>query len=395
MRLAILSTHPIQYHAPWFRALAARIDLEVHVYYCHKATPQEQSRSGFGVEFDWDIPLLDGYPYSFLRNVAKVSGWGRFDGFDTPELKEIIKRGQYDAFLVNGWHYKSAWQAIWACRQSGVKILARGDSHLHNDRGALTRMAKLLVYRRFIPKFDACLAAGTWSREYFLHYGAHPDRIFLVPHAVDNERITRECRRLQSVRSELKKKWGLDQKLVVFVFAGKFVDRKRPMDFLQAVERVVQRGADAQGLMVGDGPLRAVCEEWVRTRGLPVRFTGFLNQSQIVAAYLASDALVLPSDGDETWGLVVNEAMACGLPCIVSDRVGCGPDLIRPGETGAIYPLADVESLAALMLNLATFPTQLTTMGANAQKKVKQYSVQKAVDGLLECLAVVTGPRVA
>ena len=72
--LAILSTHPIQYHAPWFRGLAARPDLDVHVYFCHKATPQEQARAGFGVEFDWDVDLLAGYPHSFLKNIAKPGG---------------------------------------------------------------------------------------------------------------------------------------------------------------------------------------------------------------------------------------------------------------------------------------------------------------------------------
>src|SRR5205823_11373578 len=166
-RLAILSTHPIQYHAPWFRGLAAHPDLDVHVYFCHNATPQEQARAGFGVEFDWDVDLLVGYPHSFLKNIAKPAGHGRFGGFDTPEIGKIIREKKYDAVLVNGWNYKSAWQAIWAAWQSGVKVMVRGDSHLHFDRSRSVKLTKRLAYRRFVPRFDACLAPGTWSREYF------------------------------------------------------------------------------------------------------------------------------------------------------------------------------------------------------------------------------------
>jgi glycosyltransferase involved in cell wall biosynthesis len=391
--LAIVTTHPIQYHSGWFRGLAAHPDLQVHVYYCHQATPQEQARAGFGVEFEWDVPLLTGYPHSFLQNIANPPGHGRFAGFDTPEIKDVIRGREYDAVLVNGWHYKSAWQAIWACWKSGVKVLVRSDSHLHTSRGAPKKMAKALLYRRFIPRFDACLSVGRWSREYFLHYGARPERVFFVPHAIDNERIASERCLLEPLRSQLRQQWGLEEKSVVFGYAGKFMETKRPMDFVQALERAFRQDTAVQGLMVGDGPLRAACEDFVRTRNIPIRFTGFLNQSQIVAAYVASDLLVLPSGG-ETWGLVVNEAMACGRPCIVSDKVGCGPDLIRQSQTGATYPAGDVDALASLIMNLAKYPSRLATMGAHAQNTIKQYSVRAAVDGLIECLAAVVDCQV-
>jgi glycosyltransferase involved in cell wall biosynthesis len=149
-----------------------------------------------------------------------------------------------------------------------------------------------------------------------------------------------------------------------------------------------------QGLMVGDGPLRAGCEDFVRAHRSPIRFTGFLNQSKIVAAYVASDLLVLPSDGGETWGLVVNEAMACARPCIVSDRVGCGPDLVIPQETGAIFPLGDVDVLANSMLELAGNPERMISMGLEARSRLKNYSVETAVGGIIQSLAATLDPRV-
>jgi len=394
MRLAILSTHPIQYHVAWFRAMASRADLGIHVYYCHRAIPQEHSRAGFGVEFDWDIPLLDGYPHSLLQNVAKQPGHGNFGGFDTPEVGEIIKSHEYDAVLVNGWHYKSAWQAIYACWQSRVKVIVRSDSHLHTPRSIAKRAVKYFTYRCFIPRFDACLAAGQWSREYFLHYGARPERIFLVPHSIDSERFQIEAKCLEPRRSELRKEKDLDNNAIVFMFSGKFIPKKRPMDFICAIERAVLRNPRIQGLMVGDGPLRAGCESIVRERRIPIRFTGFLNQSQITKAYVVSDALVLPSDGGETWGLVVNEAMACARLCIVSDRVGCGPDLVVPEETGSIFPLGDVKALANSMLELAGYPQRMISMGIGARSRLMNYSVETAVDGIIKSLAATLEPRV-
>jgi glycosyltransferase involved in cell wall biosynthesis len=162
------------------------------------------------------------------------------------------------------------------------------------------------------------------------------------------------------------------------------------MDFVRAITRAAQNGASLQGLMVGDGPLRADCEDFVRKHDSPIRFTGFLNQSQIVEAYVASDLLVLPSDGGETWGLVVNEAMACGRPCIVSDHVGCGPDLIEVGGTGAIFPLGDVDRLADLIGGLARDPAKLAFMSELVTRRIQKYSTQAAVDGVLQCLAAIT-----
>ena len=390
-----MSTHPIQYHSAWFRAMASRPGLDIHVYYCHQATPREQAGAGFGVEFDWDVPLLAGYPYTFLKNVADSPGHGRFGGFDTPEIKAIIRRREYDAMLVNGWHYKSAWQAIWACWRSKAKVMVRGDSHLHTPRGITKRAVKSFTYRRFIPRFDACLAAGQWSREYFLHYGARPERIFLVPHAIDNKRFQIDAEALEPRRSEVRKEKNLDDNAIVFMFSGKFIPKKRPMDFVCAIERAVRRNPRIEGLMVGDGPLRARCEERARERRVPIRFTGFLNQSQITKAYVVSDALVLPSDGGETWGVVVNEAMACARPCIVSDRVGCGPDLVIPQVTGSIFPLGDVDALANSMLELAGSPQRLISMGLEAQSRLKNYSIETAVDGIIQSLAATVDPRVA
>jgi glycosyltransferase involved in cell wall biosynthesis len=205
--------------------------------------------------------------------------------------------------------------------------------------------------------------------------------------------MSAERTRVEPNRIELRKRWGLDEKAIVLLFAGKFIEKKRPMDFLKAVHRAYQEVA-VQALMVGDGPLRGACEECVRAHDLPIRFAGFLNQSKIVEAYVASDLLILPSDGGETWGLVVNEAMVCGLPCVVSSAVGCGPDLVIPNLTGLIYPMGNVDELSEIIINLAKHPSDLTLLGSHAQERVRHYSIQAAVNGIRESLTAIANSRV-
>ncbi len=392
MRVAFLTSHPIQYHAKWFNALAQRHELDLEVLYCHEATPQEQAHSGFGVAFTWDIPLLDGYRYRFLKNVSSEPSIATFSGLDTPEVGTLIRSGRYDAVVTNGWHYKSACQAIWSCWQARVPVLVRSDSHLRTQRSGVKTAVKALPYRWFISRLDACLPVGRWSADYFLHYGAPEERIHVVPHVVDAAFHDAPVR-LAGCRAELRERWSLAPDQIVFLFSGKFIQKKRPLDFVEAVQHASRRNPRVAGLMVGDGPLRAECQARVRDAGSPIQFAGFMNQSEIVRAYTAADLLVLPSDGAETWGLVVNEAMACGRPALVSDRVGCGPDLVRPHETGFVFPLGDVTALAALIEKCANEPEMVLTMGQNAKTLAANYSVSTAVESLMTALDLTVQAR--
>lgn len=384
MRLAIVSTHPIQYHAPWFRLLAREPGIDLEVLYCHRATPQEQGSAGFGVEFDWDRSLLDGYSNRFLRNVAPVPSVHHFRGLDTPELAEILDPGRYDAVMVTGWHFKSAWQAIRTCWRKRIPVMARSDSHLYTPRSPLKRIAKEIPYRWFIRKLDACLAVGRWSSEYFLHYGADRDRVFVVPYMVDPA-FLRDGELSWEERMKVRAGWGFRETDTVFLFPGKFIGRKRPADFIQAIAAAAQRHPGIVGVMVGDGPLRPECERIAGQLAAPVHFAGFLNQSQIGKAYAASDALVLPSDGGETWGLVINEAMSAGCPCIVTDRVGAGPDLVVPEKTGFVYPLGDIAGLTRLLVEWSAQPERAQHMRRLSRVQVQTYS-QTAVEGLRQAL---------
>jgi glycosyltransferase involved in cell wall biosynthesis len=385
MKLGILSTHPIQYYSPLYRELAARREVDLTVYYAYRPTPEEQGVD-FGVRFEWDVPLLDGYRSVFLQNVSGQPSASTYRGCDTPEIAGIIESGQFDAFLVHGWHVKSYWQAMRACWQSRTPLMVRGDSTLLMRRNPVIGWAKWMSRRRFVPRFDAYLIVGQRAREYYLAHGARADRMYASPHHVDNERFLTTANEFRAQRDALRRRWNVSKDGVVFLFVGKLVARKRPLDFVRAVAAIRDVAPRAQGLIVGDGELRAQVEQTIGELHAPITVVGFLNQTEIVAAYAASDVLVLPSEGTETWGLVVNEAMACGLTAIVSDEVGCGPDLVTPDETGSVYPCGDVAALVVSMTELANDAHSVARLKVGATERIKAYSVNAAADGVVKAI---------
>lgn len=386
MRLGVLATHPIQYHAPLFRELAERLDL--HVYFAHRQSGAGQAAAGFGVEFEWDVDLLDGYNHTFLTNRSTAPDTNTFGGCDTPDIRDIIRREAFDAFLVTGWNTRSFWQAITACWRSNTPLLIRGDSQLATTRSRAKQLVKSVLYRAFIPRFDGYLVVGERARAYYLHYGADPGRMHFAPHFVDNEFFRAGAEAAQHGKP-LRDELGYNADTIVLLFVGKFIPKKRPLDVVAAAGRLRRQGLDVRLLFVGSGELEAVLRREVDAEDVPTDFAGFKNQTELPAYYAAADLLVLPSDAGETWGLVVNEAMACGTPAVVSSAVGCSPDLIDAGKTGKTFPLGDVHALAKAVASLLPH-LGTAAITSSVAAKMDTYSVQQAAEGTLRAVEAVT-----
>ncbi|MFC1680383.1 glycosyltransferase family 4 protein [Pseudomonadota bacterium] len=343
----------------------------------------DQANEEFGVEFKWDRDLLSGYKYHFLDNRAKHPGFSSFFGCNTPEIGTIIREEKFDAVLLMGWNLFSYWQAAHACRLSGTPILVRGDSHLGTPRKLLKKTVKSIVYPWMFKRCDGCLYVGKLSREYYMHYGVSVNKLFFSPHSVDNDWLSRECREID--KTSLRREFGIDENTTVVLFAGKLVDRKRPLDIIRALEVL---GSDFLAVFVGAGELAGQIKQTARNMGVNCHVLGFKNQSEMPAMYVLADVLVLPSDGSETWGLVVNEAMACGVPVIASDAVGCVPDLIDVGLTGFSYPSADI---AALRNRLAEYKASCGKRGFvdSLRAKIDSYSPVAASKGIVFALESV------
>ena len=386
-RLAVVASHPIQYHSPLYQRLTDSVDL--HVYYAHRATPKDQADAGFGSGFDWDVALLEGYPFSWLPNRARHAGVHRFFGCDTPSVDAELTSRQFDAVLVHGWNLLCYWQAIRSAKSRGLPVIVRGDSQLPTPRSVFRRTVKTLAYPHLLNRFDAFLSVGSRNCEYLRSYGVLSDRIFSVPHCVDNDFFRGAAESARSDFVKLQHRFEIPRNTTTFLFVGKFLPRKRPLDFLRALDRLKHAGERAWGLVVGSGPLEKEMREHAAEHDTPCSFTGFLNQSQIGSAYALSDILVLPSNGQETWGLVVNEAMACGTPAIVSDAVGCAPDLIIEGETGFTYREGDVEQLAECMGKLVRNPSLRGDIARHAATHISRFSLEAACEGVVHALEFV------
>jgi glycosyltransferase involved in cell wall biosynthesis len=374
-RIGFLVSHPIQYYTPFFRDLAERCDLTV--YFAHRQDAAGQGQAGYGVAFDWDVDLLGGYESRILSNVARTPSTQHFAGCNTPEIADRISEGGFDAFVVPGWSLRSYWQAVRACRRARVPVMVRGDSQLAGQRGGAVGRVKGAVFPHLLKQFDACLYVGQRNREYLEHYGVPAGRMFFSPHCVDNDAFKRGS---EAARANGALAASGGRRRVLFV--GRLVESKRPLDLVRAVSRLVSEGMALELVVAGAGELAGYMEEAARAGGVEARFLGFVNQSGLPSVYASSDVVVLPSTAVETWGLVVNEAMACGIPAVVSDAVGCGPDLIVPGITGGVAPLGDVAALATAIASVLALDID-TTRRALA-RRMAIYSPARAAEGLLE-----------
>ncbi|WP_182864977.1 glycosyltransferase family 4 protein [Rhodopirellula sp. JC639] len=385
MKLAFLTTHPIQYQVPVFRQLAAESGIDFQVLFCTIPNAAQQGAE-FGVEFQWDIPLLEGYRYHVLENVAKNPGLMHFAGCDTPGVGECLREHSFDAVVVNGWVVKSCLQTARACKRLRIPCIVRGEANNLRPRAWWKR----LIHRRLMRYFDAFCPIGQSSAEFYRELGIGDDRMFMAPYCIENERIESTSPKDSKAVADARRRFGIDRQRVCFLFCGKLIEKKQPIGLMEAIAAAKERGGVFEVLVVGDGDQRLECERLVREQQLPVKFTGFLNQSEIGQAYSASDALVLPSDNGETWGLVVNEAFAAGLPALVSDQVGCHPDLIHAGETGWLHPFGDWQTLADQMCRAAGDRRGLAEMGRNARALIRRYSPRDAADGILRAARYAT-----
>ena len=392
-KLAILTTHPIQYQVPWFRRLAQQPDLDLTVFFCQIPDAQVQG-DGFGVAFQWDVPLLDGYRHVVLRNVARAPSVTRFGGCDTPEIAARIRDGGFDALVVNGWVVRSCLQALFACRRHGVPCIVRGESNTMRRRP----WHKRLVHRWLLRQYAAFLAIGKSNEAFYRRHGVPAEHIFRTPYCVENERFAEAAGAFRTARDAHRAAWGIPADACVFLFCGKLIPKKRPADLLEALDRLISGAAPlssaVHALIAGDGDLRTALARSAQERRLPVSFAGFLNQRELPKAYAVSDCLVLPSDDGETWGLVVNEAMACGLPAVVSDRVGCHPDLVAPGKTGTVFPCGDVAALADALRGIAQSSGKRRALGQNANALVcGAFNYDAVAAGTLDAVRYVTRRR--
>jgi glycosyltransferase involved in cell wall biosynthesis len=388
LRLAYFVSHPIQYQAPLLRRIAREPDIELEVFFSSDHTVRGYMDEGFGVRVDWDVPLLAGYGSSFLPRWREA---GQKPGFWRPlngGIFERLERGRFDAVWSHGYNTANSLRAIASAAMLGIPVLLRAESTLDDrERGWAKLIAKECFFRVLRAQVSAVLAIGEANARYWRHYLGAEMPIFRMPYAVDNEFFQRRTVEAAAGREALRAELGLKPGRPVILFASKLQERKRCAD-LMAAHRLL-REPRPYLVIVGDGEERKRLEEQVAADPEAygeVRFLGFRNQTEMPRYLDLCDVFVLPSR-HEPWGLVVNEAMNAGRAVVVSDDVGCQEDLVREGETGAVFPVGDVAALANAIQRVLAAPETAARMGAAARAHIRRFSFEQDVIGLREALA--------
>jgi glycosyltransferase involved in cell wall biosynthesis len=359
MKLVIVNTHPIQYFAPVYRMLAPMVQGRMTVVYCSRKGLDESVDEGYGERFKWAVNLLDGYDHVFLQE-AKDNTDRPIEGIRCGSLPSLLAKLAPELLQVSGYSGPVAGAALHWARDARVKVLMRGDTW--SGPGEMSgwvrgRMKRLWFRQRMAPRLAGYLTVGERNEAYWREMGATADKIAPVPYGVDKDRFY-PLASLEE-RCVTRRRYGVDMAPRVLGFIGRFAAKKgitQLLDYL-AARQEPGRGR-TQLLLAGAGPLRPAIEKALDKMRWPAVLLGFKNQDELPDVYRACDAVLVPSLKGETWGFVVQEALACGVPVIASDTVGCTPDLIREGDNGCILPSGDWAAWAAF---LDRWPERLTS----------------------------------
>ena len=391
-RVAILTSHVIQYQDPMFRRLAEEPSIDLEVLFCSPMGREAYLDRNLGVTLSWDIDMLHGYDYRFLRNLSPVKHG--FFSLINPGIISTIARQRYDAVVVMGWGSVSAWLALATCSILKLPYFISGDTSFVEDASTWRGRLRRRVLETLFSRTSGFLVVGAMNGDFYRAYGADPARFFHVPYAVDNTRFENSSRLSRSEVDDLRSRFGIDRDKTVILFAGKLQDLKNPAHLLSAFERMRHR-EDAALAFMGDGVERPALEKLVGDRALKnVHLLGFINQAEIPRIYAMSDVLVLPSRREHR-GTVINEAMACGLPIIISDRVGVwGPgDIVRHGDNGFVFPVGAIDVLAGYLDRIVEDPVLRERMGQRSREIIADWDFNADVDGILAALRSLDLPR--
>lgn len=384
--LAIVTTHPIQYQTPIWRALAADARMPFEVWYLTDFGTRPSRDRQFDKTFQWDIDLLSGYPHAFLKTSAGATPVDFWRCRLTEDFRARMRAAGVKALWMQGWQVAGYWQAVRQAKAAGAEVWLRAESNDLAPVPPWKRPFKRAALGYLFGRIDRFFTIGSANRRLYRNYGVPESKLWPAPYAVDNARFAAQAEVSRGQRGDIRRAWGIADDAFGVLFCGKFIAKKRPLDLIAAARQAIASGTKVHLLFAGSGELgnalRAACRVAFDADNLgitsadagapPASFTGFLNQTEISRAYVAADALVLPSDAGETWGLVVNEAMASGLPCIVSEACGCAEDLVAPEWR---FPLGDGDALAGRIVAMKTRgpglqktpPTFAETVAAVAQ----------------------------
>lgn len=383
-RVAFVASHPIQYFVPLYQRLARRDDIEIKVFFTWHAAQQAVQDRGFGQPVAWDIPLTDGYESELVPNVSFNPGTYKFFGLRNPALLDRIMTWRPDVAHISGWAWYSHLQLLYSLRRRRVPALFFGDSHLLDGGcGGPRGWLKAALLRQVYSWPAGFLVAGAANRAYYERFGVEPARFYACPHSIDVARFAEPAARFEQEAARWRQELGIAAGQKVLLFAGKFEGKKRPTELMQAAAQLRHNAVVL--VLVGSGELQAEIDVIAAADAARFRVVPFQNQSRMPVVYRLGDIFVLPSAYGESWGLAVNEALACGRPVIVSDRVGCAADVVD-SSCGRIFVWNDWSGFERIVELLINDPGELAKMGRAASRRARAFDVAASETALVEAV---------
>jgi glycosyltransferase involved in cell wall biosynthesis len=388
-RLLILSEIISPYRIPVFNALARHRALDLHVVFLAETDPQLRQWRIYRQEIQFSHEVL---PSWRLRVASQniLLNWG---------VAASLSKFAPDSIICGGYNYYASWEALsWARRRHATFVLW-SESNIQDARRGRTWTKKLKS--NFLARCDGFVVPGKSARDYLLAQGMNADRIATAPNAVDNAWFAAQAETIRARASEFRRNLGLPERYILFV--GRLVEAKGVFDLLDAYGRLEDSIRSEVGLVfAGDGDCRAALEYTAAAlRPGKIIFMGFTHREDLAGFYALAEALFLPTHSDP-WGLVVNEAMACGLPVVVTSVAGCAADLVEDGWNGYVVPPANPEALTIAMERLVrrndAKPSELEAreleanqvqgnearqrMGTRSYERIQAYSPEACAAGL-------------
>jgi glycosyltransferase involved in cell wall biosynthesis len=383
--LVVVETHPIQYRSPVYQYLSGILNVPITVIYGSDFSVVGYKDKEFGTEFAWDTDLLSGYPSRFLSNVED-GGAKSFEEISPKGLGKIIEELKPKALLITGYNhplYRSAFYQGW---KSKIPILFRAET---NDfafkRNWLKSWLRDQILSFLYKQCSSLMYIGKNSKTHFQRLGVPKEKLIFSPYCVDTKPFKLGKEESEKLRAATRHQLNITQKKKVLIFSGKLSYRKGVDLILPAVKSLPSESQkEIVILFLGDGELKEEIKQQAEKLNLSqVHFLGFQNQNKLSNYYHCADMLLLPSRYSETWGLVVNEALHHGLPCVVSDAVGCAVDLITTNQTGSVFTTNSISGFSQAIDESLTL-CHSEKIKKNCQKRINDYSLENAAKGIAQ-----------
>jgi 1,2-diacylglycerol 3-alpha-glucosyltransferase len=360
-RIALVTEIISPYRIPLFNSLAYQPEIDLHVIFLAETDPGLRQWHVYKNEIEFSYQVLP----SWRRRIGSYNlliNHGATRALNTLAPHRII---------CGGYNHPAFWQCLLWAHSHQVPCLLWSESNLRDLRRGSFLVESLK--KEFLSHCSGFLVPGQSAREYLRFHRVKDEQIFTTPNAVGNDLFICAAERARANPDELRKALMLPDRY--FLFVGRLVPEKGVFDLLAAYAKLDDRLREQIGLVfVGEGSSRRALEVRAATISPGViRFAGFVQREDLGNYYPLAEALILPTHSDP-WGLVVNEAMACGLPIIVSDVAGCAPDLVKPAWNGFHVPPANVVALNAAMAKLAAQPGLREKMASNSREQISRYT---------------------